>query len=239
MKLKISDMTEILNVSEKTIYRWIKSGKIPAYKINGQYRFSDKEIDKWISENKMINKVEEKIDDAPINLPILLKKGGIYEIEVENENVDIEELIKIIVNTINLPSNINKSKLIEQLIEREEMLSTGIGNGIAIPHTREHIIDKLEDERVILILLKNSIFYNSLDGEKIHTMFLVLSCVQKRHIELLAKISFLSRNSEFVKMLKGKEKENIIEFIKFKKSEWDERMGRVDNLKEIEIDKKI
>ena len=229
MKLKISDMTEILNVSEKTIYRWIKSGKIPAYKINGQYRFSEKEIDGWISENKMINKVEEKTNDVPINLPILLEKGGIYEIEIENENIEVEELIKIIVNTINLPSNISKNKLIEQLIEREEMLSTGIGNGIAVPHTKEHIIDKLEDERVILILLKNSIFYNSLDGEKIHTMFLVLSYVQKRHIELLAKISFLSRNSEFVKMLAGKEKENIIEFIKFKKREWDERMGRVEN----------
>ncbi len=40
MRLNIRDLSELLNVSEKTIRRWIKQGSIPAYRINGQYRFN-------------------------------------------------------------------------------------------------------------------------------------------------------------------------------------------------------
>ena len=47
MRLTIKDLSNILNVSEKTIRRWIKEGSIPAYKINGQYRFNRTEILEW------------------------------------------------------------------------------------------------------------------------------------------------------------------------------------------------
>ncbi|BDU51455.1 PTS sugar transporter subunit IIA [Haliovirga abyssi] len=222
MNLKIADITEILNVSEKTIYRWIKSGKIPAYKINGQYRFSEEEINRWISENKMVNRKKEIEDEEPINLPDLLGKGGFYEVEGD----DVKEVIENMVGIIKLPVNLKKDKLIEELIKREEMISTGIGNGIAVPHPQEKVIEEIEDERVFVCFLKKPIDYNALDGKKIHTLFLILSARKERHIELLAKISFLSRNKEFLDMLELQSKEKIIEFIRLKKVEWDEIMER-------------
>ncbi|OQY10231.1 MAG: hypothetical protein B6I28_01370 [Fusobacteriia bacterium 4572_132] len=222
MNLKIADITEILNVSEKTIYRWIKSGKIPAYKINGQYRFSEKELNEWISENKMVNRRNKIKEEKPINLPNLLEKGGFYEIEGNT----VKELIENMVKIIELPANVKKNKLIKELIKREETLSTGIGNGIAIPHPQEKVITNIEDERFFLFFLKNPIDYNALDGKKVHTLFLILSTKKDRHLELLSKISFLSRNKEFLEMLELKSKDKIIEFIKLKKVEWDEIMKK-------------
>ena len=48
MDLKIKDVAELLRVSETTVRRWLSSGKIPAYRLNHQYRFSRTEIEDWM-----------------------------------------------------------------------------------------------------------------------------------------------------------------------------------------------
>src|SRR5579871_5676913 len=53
MDLKIKDVAELLNVSETTIRRWLSDGKIPAYRINHQYRFSRFEIENWMMSCKL------------------------------------------------------------------------------------------------------------------------------------------------------------------------------------------
>lgn len=55
MDLKIKDVAELLNVSEKTIRRWLVGGKIPAYRLNSQYRFSRIEIENWVMKCKLSN----------------------------------------------------------------------------------------------------------------------------------------------------------------------------------------
>jgi nitrogen PTS system EIIA component len=44
MQLGVREVAELLNVSEKTVYRWLKQGKLPAYKINDQYRIHRAEL---------------------------------------------------------------------------------------------------------------------------------------------------------------------------------------------------
>src|SRR5690242_10001830 len=53
MDLKIKDVAELLNVSETTIRRWLTDGKIPAYRLNHQYRFSRIEIENWMMSCKL------------------------------------------------------------------------------------------------------------------------------------------------------------------------------------------
>ena len=48
MDLKIKDVAELLSVSETTIRRWVNDGKIPAYRLQQQYRFSRSEIENWM-----------------------------------------------------------------------------------------------------------------------------------------------------------------------------------------------
>ena len=58
MDLKIKDVAELLNVSETTIRRWLSEGKIPAYKLQSQYRFSRSEIENWMMSCKINNRQE-------------------------------------------------------------------------------------------------------------------------------------------------------------------------------------
>ena len=51
MKLTVRDVSELLDVSEKTVYRWLNDGKLPGYRMSGQYRFSRAEILEWATAN--------------------------------------------------------------------------------------------------------------------------------------------------------------------------------------------
>ena len=65
MDLKIKDIVDLLQVSEKTVYRWIKEKKIPCYRINHQYRFNRSEINEWILSSKI------ELSSSLINLAVI------------------------------------------------------------------------------------------------------------------------------------------------------------------------
>ncbi|HPI73978.1 MAG TPA: helix-turn-helix domain-containing protein, partial [bacterium] len=47
MELTVKDVVRLFNVSERTVYRWIQSANLPAYKVNEQYRFNRVEMLEW------------------------------------------------------------------------------------------------------------------------------------------------------------------------------------------------
>ncbi len=53
--LKLKDVADLLKVSEKTIYTMAQTGELPAFKVRGQWRFSQNDIDAWIEQQKRIS----------------------------------------------------------------------------------------------------------------------------------------------------------------------------------------
>src|ERR1043165_4900380 len=81
MKLTVRDAAQLLNVTDKTIYRWIKQGAIPAYQINEQYRFNRAELLEWATSRKLNVSpdifAEPEGGEAPLpSLSEALKAGG-------------------------------------------------------------------------------------------------------------------------------------------------------------------
>ncbi len=218
MNLKIKDLIGLLKVSEDTIQEWIDEKKIPFYKIGGIYRFSESEINEWILNNKLKNKlqVSQKIIDLSasrrhVSLTEILQRSGIFY-SIEGKNV--LEIIQNCVKKITLPQDLTEDVLLESLIEREDLMPTAIGKGLAIPHPRSPIITEVENESLSICFLKEEINYDAIDGIKVHTLFIVLSANPKRHLEILSKISFLAQNDDFMNLLKTRaEKEKIVDFL--------------------------
>ncbi len=50
--LKLKDIKNLLKVSEKTVYSMAQAGELPAFKVRGQWRFSRKDIEAWIAQQK-------------------------------------------------------------------------------------------------------------------------------------------------------------------------------------------
>ena len=224
--LKLKDVASFLQVSDKTIYRWIKEGKIPFYRINHQYRFIHEDIVAWIKENnegmgtklKSVFPDEKQIDDFLsnnhnfVNLTDCVLKGGIhYRIEGET----VTEFLKNAVNTINIPYEISREEIFTKLIQRENMASTSIGDGIAFPHPRVPVLPHHGTELAAICFPEDPITYeNSIDDKPLHTFIIILSANQDRHLKTMSKLAFISKQKEFEILLKKQAKRTeIISYI--------------------------
>ncbi len=227
MNLKIKDICALLNVSEKTVYRWIKQEKIPYYRINHQYRFHRAEINEWIISNNM--QVSEKIldikmTDKDVSIVNLIENGGIYY-HIEGDN--IANILSNALKIIKLPDDCNREEVLELLLERESMMPTTVGKGIAFPHPRNPIIQDSTQESISIIFLNNIMKYPSIDEIPLHTIFLIFSSNAKRHLEILSKLSFACQDNDFITLLENRSVRNeYIEYLKQKEKQWQEKMGK-------------
>ncbi len=221
MDLKIKDIVELLQVNEKTVYRWIKDKKIPCYRINHQYRFNRLEINEWILSNKIelsSHVLNLSAGNRTTNFYDLLKSGGVYSGITGNS---VKEILSSAINTISTPKGISKDEILSALLSREEMMTTAIGRGIAIPHPRNPIITDVTDASVSICYLQNQMDFKALDKETVHTLFIVITNNPRRHLEVLSKISFLCQQDSFIEMLKAQSpKDEILNFIEAKELEW-------------------
>jgi PTS system nitrogen regulatory IIA component len=225
LNLKLKDIAELLQIPEKKVKTWVEQGKIPSYKIGGQYRFSESEINEWIINNKLRDNlnVSEKIIELSagklhVSLTGFLEHGGIY---YGIEGGTVAEIINNCVNRMTIPDTVHRSLLLESLLERESMMPTALGKGIAIPHPRNPIITDIDNESLSICFLSNDINYGALDGKNVHTLFIVLSANPKRHLEMLSKISFICQSDDFMSLLKSRADSNsITEYMKRKDLEW-------------------
>lgn len=224
MDLKIKDIVDLLQVSEKTVYRWIKENKIPCYRINHQYRFSRAEINEWILSNKIdlsSTLFELSIAGRPTIFADLLRRGGIY---YDIPGASMKEALRNAIEIMKTPADTAKEEIIAALLNREQMMSTAIGKGIAIPHPRNPMITDIEQARVAVCFLQQPIDFAALDGKPVHTLFIVLTSTPKRHLEVLSKISYLCRMDSFIGLLeKRAPADEILTFVEIQEREWRQR----------------
>jgi len=222
MDLKIKDIVEQLQVSEKTVYRWIKEKKIPCYRINHQYRFNKSEINEWILSNKIeLSGSLINLGFSNSNLSTLIERGGIIT-DVEGENVN--QILTSAIDKVLTPSGISKKEILSALLSREELMPTAIGKGIAIPHPRSPIVTDPNRASVSICYLSKPVDFNALDGEPVHTLFILLTASPKMHLDVLSKISHLCQSEFFLLMMKGRSTlDSILDFVRIKEKEWQKK----------------
>lgn len=108
-----------------------------------------------------------------------------------------EEILEKIVNLINENTDLVEDKNIffKNILEREEIGSTGIGMGIAMPHTR---CDGVKDLVVSIALLENPVDFGAIDGELIKVVVLVGGPKEKgqEYLKLMSSIAKIFREKE-------------------------------------------
>jgi nitrogen PTS system EIIA component len=224
MDLKIKDIANLFNITENTVRQWIDEKTIPFYKVKNQYYFNKSEINEWILRNKLA--VSDKILDlkltsSPVIIAELIEKGGVHYNIQGNNLVDV---IKNAISAIPIPSDITKEEIESTLIERESMMTTAVGNGIAFPHPRNPVIADVDSEQIAVCLLEKPVDFQAIDGKPVHTLFIIISSNSKRHLEILSKLSYLCQQVDLVNVLQDKaKKEVILYYIEKIEKEWAKR----------------
>ena len=133
----------------------------------------------------------------------------------ELESQDREGVLREMVSFLKKRNKITKDKeLCEKLIQRENLGSTAIGEGVAIPHCK---MKGVKNPIVLLAISKKGVNFYSLDGKPSHVFFLVVSSPENPslNLQILAAIAHLVRksNSLLKKILEAKSINSILEII--------------------------
>jgi len=227
MDLKVKDVAELFRVSEKTIRRWLREGKIPAYRLKTQYRFSRIEIENWVmsrrfdhspvlSEKQIFPPIQEEKSKQysglqQFSLYRAIHQGGVYlDIPGKNKKEIIRNAMKKLAGKLFLDAEV----LTDLLLDREALMPTALNHGVAVPHTRDFALPGPFDV-IAVVFPEEPIEYGALDNEKVHTLFFLFARKDKSHLHLLAKLAHLSSNKEALEFLKSKPPaQKLLDFIK-------------------------
>lgn len=207
MQLTVREAAKLLNISEKTIYKMVKDGKLPAYRINDQVRFNQTELLEWATQRKTTRKINvspEIFDQVESNghpLPVLvqsLEAGGIF---YKVGGSDKASVLRVIVDKMRLPDDVDREFLYGILLAREALGTTGVGDGIAIPHVRNPIVLGVSTPTVTLCFLETPVDFGALDQQKVHTLFTLVSPTVRAHLHLLSRLAFALRDASFKSIL--------------------------------------
>ncbi len=213
MHLDVRDAAKFLNVSEKTIYRWINQGNLPAYRVDEQYRFNRAELLEWATSRKI--KVSPEILHDPENpigplvgLATALETGGIF---YRIGGQDRESVLRAIVETMRLPEEVDREFLFRVLLARATLGSTGVGDGIAIPHVRNPIVLHVSQPAIALCFVEAPVEFGALDGKPVSAFFSLISPTVRVHLHLLSRLDFALRDEAFKgAILRQAQREEII-----------------------------
>jgi PTS system nitrogen regulatory IIA component len=207
VKVTIRDAAQLLGVPEKTIYRWVDERGLPVHRVHGQFRFNRAELLEWAtSQGVRVSAAlfpEPEGEDAPLStLASALEAGGIHTLAGGG---DRDSVLRQVVAALELPDEVDREFLFEVLLARENLGSTAVGDGIAIPHVRNPVLLHVRPA-VALCFLDEPIPFGALDGKPVDTLFVIVTSTSRSHLSLLSRLSAALHDEEFRDALKRRAK---------------------------------
>lgn len=160
-----------------------------------------------------------------------MKITDLLSVNAVNLNVsasDKNDVLNQAVDLMAAQGNIkDRASYLKAVLEREKESTTGVGDGIAIPHGR---CDGVRTPGLIAMVIPNGVDYEALDDEPVHLLFLIAANPQSgsAHIDILSKLSGMLMHDEFTEALKNaKSPEEFLKIIDDAEAEKDEAQEEV------------
>lgn len=201
MALTINEVALRLKLPVETIHRWIRQGKIPMRRSGETFIIRSEMLERWANEHKL--EIQEQSDkgvalqaETPEFDSILeaMQRGGVFYDLCAS---DRETALKAAVDHIPNISPDEVQPVYEKLLERELLASTGIGQGIALPHPRSQPDIALAMPQITTCFFANAVSFDAIDGQPVKVLMVLLSHSTKQHLTMLSKLSFCLRASDF------------------------------------------
>jgi PTS system nitrogen regulatory IIA component len=208
MQLTVRDAARILNVPERTVYRWIEEDGLPAYRVNDQFRFNRAELLEWVTSHKgprAVTITPELFQEPPgaptYELSAALEAGGIHH---GVAGTDRETVLRAVVALLQLPQKLDTESLLQVILAREELGTTAIGDGIAIPHVRNPVVMRVERPLIMLCFLERAIDYGATDGKPVDTLFTLVTPTVRTHLHLLSRLAMSLNDPVFHALIRAR-----------------------------------
>lgn len=204
MELEINEFSRCLQIPPNTIERWIRQGRMPVKKVGTRCFFSETALKKWARSHNLPfyppgQHPAEKREETLETLHDVVERGGIY---YGLGGRTVEEVLGEAVSVMqNIGSEDDRRLLYESLVAREQMMSTGIGNGVAIPHPRTPLSRTAIPTQIAACFLQQPVDFKAVDKKAVHVLFVLVAASARQHLHLLSRLSFCLRDASFIELL--------------------------------------
>lgn len=225
MALTIEEVAVRLNIPVETVHRWIRQGKIPMQNSRGRYFIRKEMFARWAEEHQLkIQPPPYDVDSgsgkakapptdetvASLVLPAMKAGGIFYDLEGDSK----EDLLSSAVGLIPNIKDDHRPLILDKLLEREQMASTGIGYGIALPHPRANPDIALVRPQITTCFTARPVPFGAIDHQPVSVIMVLLSNTTKEHLSMLSKLAFFLRDPAFRdRLLSAPSKETVLELV--------------------------
>ncbi len=202
MELTTRDAARLLRVPQATLLRWIRSGDLPAHRWRERYWLNQAELLEWAAERgaELDPALGRSWESAsPSSLAAALLAGGVHHAVPGGTR---EAALRAVVERLPIGPEHDREYVLQVLLAREALGSTGIGDGIAIPHVRNPLVLHLDTTALTLCFLAQPVEYGSVDGRSVDTLFTLVTPSVRAHLQLLSRLSYALRDGGFRQVLR-------------------------------------
>lgn len=192
--LTIEEVAKYLRVSDRTVYDWAQKGEIPAGKIGTVWRFKKSEVENWV--NARLSSDSNTQQDVQVKN--ILSPDRIIFISQTTKH---DALVELSENLANAPQIKNKFELTQEILKREELMSTSIGCGIAIPHVR---LSSVTDLVMAVGICKKPIEdFQTFDNQNVNLLFMIAAAYNQHsyYLKTISNFSAKLKNEDLRKKM--------------------------------------
>ena len=183
--LTIEEVAKYLRVSDRTVYDWAQKGEIPAGKIGTVWRFKKSEVENWVNE-RLSSSSNTKRTDASVQVKNILSPDRVVFITQSEKRDALTELANVLADA---PQVKRGDELLSEILKREELMSTAVGRGIAIPHVRlSSVTDLVMAVGVCRTPLSD---FQTVDDKPVN-LLIMIAAAYNQHTYYLQTISYFS-----------------------------------------------
>jgi len=182
--LTIEEVANYLRVSDRTVYDWAQRGEIPAGKIGTVWRFKKSEVEKWV--NDRLSSSDKRMKNDVVQVKNILAPSRVIFISQTSRHDALVELA----NTLSSAPQVKRSdELVSEILKREDLMSTAIGRGIAIPHVR---LSSVTDLVMAVGVCKTPVTdFQPIDDMPVSLLFMI-AAAYNQHSYYLQTLSYFS-----------------------------------------------
>jgi PTS system nitrogen regulatory IIA component len=223
--MTIQEVAKLLGADARRVERMARRGQIPCQKVGGQFRFNRAEITEWLQRHMGamshdhlaevdagITTQRQTPQDESIVAPLLRPEAVTTNLGSRTKNSTLRELVALAEQTGLV---LDTRALVEAVIHREELYSTALEGGVAIPHPRRPLPEALAGPLLVVARTSQGIAFGAPDGRLTDLFFLIASQDDRHHLHILARLCRMLRDEKFVAKLEAAEtREEMIELLK-------------------------
>jgi nitrogen PTS system EIIA component len=203
MQLTMRDAARLLGVPEANVERWIRNRELNATRVADRWRLNRIDVLEFAAarnlaiSSDLLSELEAQAP-APPSLAEAVRAGGVHHGVAGSDKASI---LAAVVDRLRLPDPGDRELLLRVLLAREALGSTGLGNGIAIPHPRNPIVLHVQRPEAAICYLDQPVEFEAIDGKPVHTLITLVSPSTRAHLHMLAIVAAALHDPKVLSLL--------------------------------------